>query len=116
MTLTRVLALLAIVAVGAVAPMRAWCEATCIAPTANGDSHCPSHDSADGTTSLSAALSDECPVLESARPAASARLDVDAALVSTPIPVGVTVQFLPTSLARPHRAATVFERSIPLRI
>ncbi|HEX7283684.1 MAG TPA: hypothetical protein VF239_16620 [Vicinamibacterales bacterium] len=104
------------VVLGAAAPARAWCEATCLAPTAQGESHCPSHDPADSTTTVSSAGPGECPVLESARPAASARLDVSAPLVESYVPSEVQRAFAPLSSHRPHRATTVFERCTPLRI
>ena len=102
--------------VGAVAPARAWCEATCVAPAAESQSHCPTHDPSDGTSALSAHIVDECPVLESARPPAQARLDVPSALAAVHLPAPFTR--IPTliSFEGPHTAATVFERGIPLRI
>ena len=102
--------------VGAAAPARAWCEATCVAPAAESQSHCPTHDPADGTTALSASILDECPVAESARPTASARLDVQTAAVAVNLPAPSTRTHILTSFEGPHTAATVFERGIPLRI
>ena len=74
---------------GAAAPARAWCEATCGAPVTESTSHCPTHNPADGTTALSASLIDNCPVPESARPTASARLDVQAALTGIDLPAPI---------------------------
>ena len=101
--------------VGAGAPARAWCEATCVAPAAESPSHCPTHDPADGTT-LSALIIDECPVLESARPPAQARLDLHAALAAVNLPAPFTRTDILISFEGPHTAATVFERCVPLRI
>jgi len=55
--------------VGAAAPARAWCEATCLGPVASESArpHCPSHEPAPNGSSLSAADAD-CPSIESARP------------------------------------------------
>lgn len=102
--------------VGAAAPARAWCEATCVAPAAESQSHCPTHDPADGTTALSASIIDECPVPDSARPPASARLDVQAALAALNLPAPFTRSHILIAFEGPYTAATVFERCIPLRI
>jgi hypothetical protein len=112
----RWLVLACAVVLGAAAPARAWCEATCVAPPAAGESHCPSHDPADATTTISATVVDECPVLESARPAVPARIDADAALASAYTPAVSARQYAPASFAARHGAAGVFRRSIPLRI
>lgn len=101
--------------VGAAAPARAWCEATCVAPAAESQSHCRTHDPGDGTT-LSARIIDECPVLESARPPAQARVDVQAALAAVNLPAPFTRTHILISFEGPHTAATVFERCVPLRI
>ena len=102
--------------VGAAAPARAWCEATCLAPNAQGEAHGPAHDPADATTSISGTSLDECPVLESARPTAPARLDVHAPLVEGYVPATVSRTYATASSARPHSVTTVFERCTPLRI
>ena len=114
--MSRLAVVLAIVVIGAAAPARAWCEATCIAPVAQGEAHCPSHDPADGTTKIGAVGLDECPVLEAARPSAPARLDVGAPLVAGYVPATLIRTRVTPSFARPHGACTVFERSTPLRI
>jgi len=57
--------------VGAAAPARAWCEATCLGPATHSESakpHCPSHESTPNGSSLSAADLADCPAIESARP------------------------------------------------
>ena len=102
--------------VGAGAPARAWCEATCVAPAAERQSHCPTPDPAGGTTALSASIVDECPVLESARPPAPARLDVQAAPAAVNLPTPFTRTHILISFEGPYTAATVFERCVPLRI
>ena len=104
------------VMVGAAAPARAWCEASCLAPAPQGESHCPSHDPADNQTTISAAGLDECPALESARPTATARLDVNPPIVGSYVPATLVRACVTPSFARPHGARTVFERSAPLRI
>jgi len=57
--------------VGATAPARAWCEASCVAPAHHaGESampHCPAHDATSGTK-ITAATNADCPVVEAARP------------------------------------------------
>ena len=108
--------LLAIIVMGAAAPTRAWCEATCFAPADARDSHCPTDAPTDGTPSLSANIVDACPVLETARPTAPARLDVNAALIDSYVPDALGSPRLTSSFARPHSATTVFERCTPLRI
>jgi hypothetical protein len=56
--------------VGAAAPARAWCEATCLEPAVSESAkpHCPSHEPTPAGPSLSAAGIAECPSIESARP------------------------------------------------
>ena len=104
------------VMVGALAPARAWCEAMCLAPTANTQSHCPSREPADGTATLTASTIDQCPVLDSARPNAPARFDLQAALDRAYIPSLIVRTHVTPSLDCSHHAATVFERCTPLRI
>jgi hypothetical protein len=112
----RLLVIVAAAVVAAAAPARAWCEASCIVPTNGTQAHCPSHDPADARTQISGSAIDECPVLESARPAASARLEVQAAAVVTVAPDLNPQSHLVFSPARPGSASTVFERHTPLRI
>jgi len=69
--------------IGAAAPARAWCEATCLEPVTHSEStrpHCPSHESPSGGTSLSAAGITDCPSIESARPV-PAKLDFAVAAI-----------------------------------
>ena len=72
MAVKRLAILFVAVLLGAAAPARAWCEATCLAPVAvDGDAappHCPAHEPPSDTSSIAAADSPECPVVESARP------------------------------------------------
>jgi hypothetical protein len=102
--------------VGAVAPARAWCEATCLAPAEQRESHCRTSDPADGTTSVSANLLDECPVLESARPSVAVRLEMSTAPIAAIQPVETARTTLSPNFVRAHCATTVFQRSVPLRI
>jgi hypothetical protein len=112
----RIILVLSIVAIGAAAPARAWCEASCVAARSEDASHCPSHDPAGNTTAISAAGIDECPALEEAKPTPLGRVDANLLTVtfdtSAPSPSAIGS---PT-LTRPHSATTVFERNTPLRI
>ena len=116
MWMTRWLVLACALIVGAVAPARAWCEATCFAPAADTQSHCPTHEPADGTATISASIIDECPVLESARPSAPARIDLQASLVRAYLPALIVRTHITPAFDRSHDPATVFERCTPLRI
>jgi hypothetical protein len=112
----RLIVLLAAIVIGAAAPARAWCEASCLAPKPDVRSHCPSHQPASDATTISAIAIDECPALDSARPATPARLDAAAVVIAVHTPTKTTAAIhLPTS-ALPHHASTVFERATPLRI
>ena len=102
--------------VGAAAPARAWCETTCLAPAEQTEPHCRTSDPADGTTSISADVLDECPVLESARPSVAGRLDVNPPLVTGYLLATLPRTHVTPSLARPHSQSDVLERFIPLRI
>jgi hypothetical protein len=115
MVMHRIIVLLAAIVVGAAAPARAWCEASCLAPPHNSPAHCPSHDAAGDTTAISGSITDECPVLDSARPAAPARLDASVVVVAVYTPA-VRTSAIHVSTVRPHRSTTVFERCTPLRI
>ncbi len=105
----------AIAVLAAAAPMRAWCEATCLAP-AEQQSHCPGHAPAGDDTAVAASPLDDCPVLESARPTLSARLDVQPVAIGTHVPALTAHTPLASSSVRLHRTTTVFERSTPLRL
>ncbi|HYE85827.1 MAG TPA: hypothetical protein VEA16_05700, partial [Vicinamibacterales bacterium] len=49
------------------APLRAWCEASCVAPVTT-ESHCPSHQPRQDGTAISSVDTDDCAsALESAR-------------------------------------------------
>ena len=112
----RYVLILSVAVIAAAAPLRAWCEATCLAPTESNSSHCPTHEPAGDATTLSANDSAECPSLESARTSIPARLDAQTtavAVAAAPLPTRTV--FLATSLASPART-TVFERCTPLRI
>lgn len=105
--------------IGAAAPARAWCEAACTAPAHSGTStrsHCPVHESTSPGASISAADVGDCPVIEAARPAAAARIELKAA--ATPIQApqfAFAFSAMAVVAALPH-ASTVFKRHTPLRI
>jgi hypothetical protein len=116
---TRVIAFVAVLLVGAVAPARAWCEASCLAPAAHGDAtkpHCPTHEPADAGTSLSATVIDDCPIVESARPTITARVDAQVIATAAIAPHTRTPVTTAPSFVRPHGVTSVFERRTPLRI
>jgi hypothetical protein len=106
--------------VGAAAPARAWCEATCAAPVhASQPSHCPSDEQTptDGPA-LSNADATECPAIDAARPApAKLELGINSTAVHP-------YWFVPShSLHALHLSHTVhlrglgrFETDVPLRI
>jgi hypothetical protein len=118
--LTRFSIILLAGLIGAAAPVRAWCEATCLAPAHRADdsskAHCPTHDPAASETSIASTTIDDCPVVESARPTAVARLDLKAAIVTIESPQ-FAATFVSASLAAvSSQATTVFQRHTPLRI
>jgi hypothetical protein len=73
----RLLVLLTASVLATAAPMRAWCEASCLSAAhqdaASAKPHCPTTDTTSGLA-ISAAGLDDCPVVESARPI-QAKLD-----------------------------------------
>jgi hypothetical protein len=111
----RLLIIMAIAVVGAAAPARAWCEAACLAPTPDSTQHCPTPDQPGDAATISTSSIDDCPILETARPALQARLDLGAVVSGTYAPTLNTTSVTP-SLVRPHSAGSVFERCTPLRI
>jgi hypothetical protein len=112
----RLLILAVVVLLGAAAPLRAWCEANCAVASTESTSHCPSHESTGDGLAVSASSNDDCPVLESARPTLSARLDAQSLSTAAFAPPLIARSQIAPSFIRPHRATTVFERSTPLRI
>src|SRR5918993_442722 len=111
----RIVVLLSVIALGAAAPARAWCEASCLAPQQDSP-HCPSHEPTGDAATISASGTADCPVLESARPAVPARAGTSAIVVASHSPsLKTSAIHLPTPI-RPHSATTVFERCTPLRI
>jgi hypothetical protein len=114
--LQRLLIGLAVTAVAAAAPARAWCEATCLAPATASTSHCPTAEPAGDTATISTTSIDDCPILESAPPTIQARLDLHAVVTGTCAPALNAPSQLTPSFVRPHSATTVFERCTPLRI
>jgi hypothetical protein len=70
----RAILILTAVVLATAAPLRAWCEADCLAPAtheASSTSHCQTTEPDADTTSLSASLNADCPVIETARAAAA---------------------------------------------
>ena len=114
--LRRLVIMSAIAVVAAAAPMRAWCEAACLAPTTESTQHCPAHEPAGDTATFSASSIDDCPILEAARPPLQARLDFQAVAIGTHAPARDPGTHVTLSPVRPHRASSVFERCTPLRI
>ena len=118
MVVHRLAIVLLAVVIGAVAPARAWCEASCLAPVpaaSSSKSHCLTHDSSSSQQSISAAAIDNCPVIESARPI-PARLDVQVfSRVALPYLAPSAPRHLSTP-APPHLTATVCKLLTPLRI
>jgi hypothetical protein len=102
--------------VAAAAPLRTWCETSCLAPLDGSQSHCPSANPVDSGVQVSGSAVADCPVLETARPAGAARLDVHAGVVVTPAHELTPQSHLVFSPSRPSSASTVFERCTPLRI
>jgi hypothetical protein len=115
----RFLVLLCVAVFGITAPARAWCEATCLAAAAHGDvtkPHCPTQEPAGSGTLLSATVIDDCPVVESARPTVTARVEAHAIAVATIAPPTGAAATSAALFVRPHSVTTVYERSTPLRI
>jgi hypothetical protein len=112
----QLIVVIAAAVMAAVAPARAWCEASCLSPSAGTQAHCLSHEPADAAARLSGSTIDDCPALESARPTTAARLDAKAVAVVTPAPDLKARARLVLTPERPRNASTVFERSTPLRI
>lgn len=114
----KTIAIVSLLLVGAAAPARAWCEASCLAPAAHGEAakpHCPTHDSSDAPVWSASPIGD-CPAIDSARPTLTARIDVQVAVVATFTPAPDPSASHVPSFVRPHGVTTVFERSTPLRI
>lgn len=112
----RIILVLSIAVIAAAAPARAWCEASCLEPRHDSASHCPSHQPARDATAIAATGVDECPALDSARPATPARLEANAVIQVFHAPELKTSAILSPTPVRPHSAATIFERATPLRI
>ena len=83
----RLVVLLTASVIATAAPLRAWCEATCLAPAHHADSsakpHCPTDEPAGVDAKVSASDLDDCPIVEAARPTTFAKLDFHRAAVST---------------------------------
>jgi hypothetical protein len=104
--------------VGAAAPARAWCEATCLvaAHHESAKPHCPSHDSSSDAPSIAAADIAACPVVESARPVPT-KLDVNHSILTAASHLRAPAPSHLRSFAPSHiRTPRFFERAVPLRI
>jgi hypothetical protein len=111
----RVAVIVIAVLIGAAAPARAWCEATCLVATQDAKPHCPSHDATTGL-GISAADSADCPIVETARSITSARIELKSTAI-TVLSVQFAVTFDPIRIvAASHHVTTVFQRHTPLRI
>jgi hypothetical protein len=103
--------------IGAAAPARAWCEATCLAPSPSESAtpHCPSHEQPTDGPSLSAAADADCPAIDSAR-----RIQVKVDFSLAPVPVSANALAPPhtgtIALRHPGTQAPRHPRSLPLRI
>jgi hypothetical protein len=83
----RLVVLLTAAVIATAAPLRAWCEATCVAPAHHAGStakpHCPTNETADDKAKMAAVDLDDCPIIEAARPTSFAKLDFHRGAVST---------------------------------
>jgi hypothetical protein len=75
----RLIVLLTASVIAIAAPLRTWCEATCLPPAHHADSsakpHCPTSEPAGSEARISAGNLDDCPIVEAARPTTLAKLD-----------------------------------------
>jgi hypothetical protein len=116
----RLLIVLTASVLATAAPLRAWCEANCLAPAQQADaaapSHCSTHEPAGDGTSMSASAIDDCPIVESGRPAQAARVDLKATVTTVFAPhlAGTATPRHSTTITA--HVTTVFERHTPLRI
>ena len=102
--------------IGAAAPVRAWCEAACLAPAHQPASHCPSHEASSSDAAAMAATSTaDCPVIDAARPV-QARLDFAAAPVAFAVRTPAPTHPSPPAPTHPRTAAPSHPGKIPLRV
>jgi hypothetical protein len=113
--LARLVIILLALLIGAAAPARAWCEASCLAAPSTTE-HCPTRDAASGELSITAAAIDNCPVLEAARPATSGRIELKAAFVTIASPQIVARRMSIATITATPAATAVVQRHTPLRI
>jgi hypothetical protein len=115
----RLAIVLIAILIGAAAPARAWCEASCLAPvqdsTTSTKAHCPTNNSASTGTSMAATTIDECPVVESARPI-QARLDAPMLAIVSFAFVAPSAPQHPRTRAPQHLPTSVGKRLTALRI
>jgi hypothetical protein len=113
----RVSILIVTILIGAAGPARAWCEATCLAPSHQSDAgpHCPSHEETPDRAAMSATSIVDCPAVEAARPI---QAKVDFALAPIAAGAGTVVPSHLRTVAPPHLRthARTHLRHIPLRI
>jgi hypothetical protein len=112
---TRVFVVFVALLIGAAAPARAWCEATCLAPAHDAAKpHCPAHDSTTGSA-LSASDNGDCPVVESARPI-PAKVDLQASAIETFKHLSTPAPSHLRTIAPSHFRTLASRRLTPLRI
>jgi hypothetical protein len=114
----RLSLLIVALVIGAAAPARAWCEATCLGPathSASAKPHCPSHESTPNGSSLSATDFADCPTLESARPVLA---KLNFAIAVTDIAPHARAPKHPCTSALPHpcTSAPLHLIDTPLRV
>lgn len=104
--------------VGAAAPARAWCEASCLAPVHHaGESampHCPGHESTT-RTAITASSNADCPIVESARPNQS-RLEIQHLRTLAPAHLRTITPSHPRTPAPSQLRILTPPHLIPLRI
>ena len=116
----RLLVLLTASVIATAAPVRAWCEASCLAAAHQEDAaakpHCPTSEPAGDDAKMSAANLDDCPVVEAARPITFAKLD----FADAPVVVSArgTTPALPRAGTPGHLGTPALRHPgfIPLRI
>jgi len=103
--LKRATLILIAVVLATAAPLRAWCEAGCLAPvhaeSAGTPSHCQPAEPDTSTTSLAGVSVTDCPTAESARPITWLKLAIAPAVApahpSTPAPQHLRIASRPSA-------------------
>ena len=82
----RLIVLFTASVIASAAPLRAWCEATCLEPAHHAGSsatpHCPTAEPDSDDATVSAGDLDDCPVVDAARPTTFAKLDLHRPVVN----------------------------------